>query len=269
MRTQTKSPVGLVAALASVTVIVSGCGSISARTTHLSTTSQTSPTSASASPFPSSSPAPTTSAIPPSRSSSSSKPVPGPAKLARLALRTSDLPTGWTRHTYHDDPGDGGPGAGDSPCIGPDTSPDIVADLDSPEFWRRDATIDFDATQYRSQLDVNTDSASLLDPRNRHCDAKQVGDDVVSEGPSGSTLISSTSTVTRRSAGQPANVIATEASVVRVRTPSGPVTAYLESAYVRGPAIEVEVDFFNLGAPVPASLQSSVVAIMAARAARG
>lgn len=252
-------------AVVGIGAILSGCGgglpSTNALTaTATATTPSTAPTSSGTRPTvsPRATTTPETSVpTPKSRQTST---------LSAFVIRASDLPGGWTAHAV--DQGRGTGSGSDSDCAGPDTSPDMVGDKGSPDFWHRDATISSEATKFRSENDVDTDVASLLDPKNRHCDAAGIGRDFLADAPKGSKLLSATSTVTPRSAGQPANLIATEKSVVRIQSPDELDTIYIDDAYIRGPRLEVFLDFVNFDAPVSPSLRAAVIAKVAARAAK-
>ena len=71
------------------------------------------------------------------------------------------------------------------------------------------------------------------------------------------------------SGGGPSNVAATVVAQVNLTVQGQTADAFLNVAFITGPSIEAEVDFQNVGAPIPADLRIPVVANVAARAAQG
>ena len=67
--------------------------------------------------------------------------------------------------------------------------------------------------------------------------------------------------------GGPDNVVATVNCKMTVTASGQQATVYLNSALIRGSHIEAEVDFENVGAPVPSALQARVIAAVAGRVA--
>ena len=87
--------------------------------------------------------------------------------------------------------------------------------------------------------------------------------------PAGIKIASSSIKITPGSAGGPANVVATGTGTIEVSVNGQQVSFYVSVAYVTGPLIEAEVDTFNAGSPVPASVVNPLVATVATRASKG
>ena len=84
--------------------------------------------------------------------------------------------------------------------------------------------------------------------------------------PPGSTLNSMSFLVTQGSSGGPSNVVATGAGKIDVTVSGQVIDVYINVAFITGPSLEAEVDFENVGSPVPASIQAPLIAKVAARA---
>ena len=87
--------------------------------------------------------------------------------------------------------------------------------------------------------------------------------------PAGVKIASSSIKITPGSAGGPANVVATGTGTIEVSVNGQQVPFYVSVAYITGPLIEAEVDTFNAGAPVSASVVNRLVATVATRASKG
>jgi hypothetical protein len=121
-------------------------------------------------------------------------------------------------------------------------------------------------TSFPSQADVTSDTAIVRSPKMSACYSKLAADEIGGTLPAGSTLNSASVVVTPGSAGGPANVVATGAGKVEVTVNGAVNDLYVNVAFITGPSLEAEVDFTNLGSPVPAALRSSLIAKVAARA---
>ena len=92
---------------------------------------------------------------------------------------------------------------------------------------------------------------------------------LVATMPAGTTVASSSIKITPGSAGGPVNVIATGTGTIKVSVNGQQVLFYVSVAYITGPLIEAQVDTFNVGSPVPASVVNPLVTTVATRAAQG
>jgi hypothetical protein len=196
-----------------------------------------------------------------------------PASLARLkkiVLQPADLPSGWKGTPYQPDPSDAANQAAMMKCVGArNTDGDKVAEADSEDFALGDASISSWADSYRSQSDVDADTATLHNPKFAPCDEQLAKKSLATALPAGAMIESASIKVTPGSAGGPANVAGTETGTIKVSVNGQQVPVYLTAAFITGPLIEAEVDTENAGAPVPASVVNALVATVATRAANG
>jgi hypothetical protein len=195
-----------------------------------------------------------------------------PASLSRLkkiVLQPADLPAGWKGTPYRPDPRDAANQAAMVNCVGArNTESDKVAEAHSDDYALGDASIHSSASSYRSQSDVDTDVAILHSPKVSSCYDDLVKTQLAASLPAGTTIESASIKITPGSAGS-ANVVATAAGTVNVSLGGQHVSLYLTAAFIQGPLIQAEVDAENVGAPVPASVVSAMVATVANRAANG
>jgi hypothetical protein len=215
----------------------------------------------------SSSPATTSTAI--------GSPVPSasPASLPQLnsiVLRAADLPLGWEAAPYKADPNAAANDATMAKCVGGrNTDSDRVAQAHSGTFTLSDARISSSAASYRFQGDLDADTAMLHSPKLSLCYQRQLKKQIATSLPAGATIESATLHITPGSAGGPSNVVAASTGTVTVGANGQRVTLYVGVAFITGPLIEAEVDSFNVGTPVPASVVKSLAALVATRAATG
>jgi hypothetical protein len=87
--------------------------------------------------------------------------------------------------------------------------------------------------------------------------------------PADTTIESESIKIKPGSVGGPANVLATGTGTIAISVNGQHVPGYLTVAFIIGPLIQAEVDTENVGTPVPQSVVTSVVATVAARAAKG
>jgi hypothetical protein len=151
-------------------------------------------------------------------------------------------------------------------CVGVrDTDPDRIGDVPSPNYTQQDATISSEAQSYKSQADLDNDVTELKSPKLKACYETLLRTSALSSLPSGSTVNSVSVTITPGSG----NVIEILSAALAVTSGGQDVTLYDDTATITGPLIEVSIDFENVGAQVPATLEQSVIAAVAARAAKG
>jgi hypothetical protein len=192
------------------------------------------------------------------------------AQLKKIVLQPADLPPGWKGTPHQPDPSDAAYQAALMKCVGArNTDGDTVAVADSEDFALGDASIASSADSYRSQSDVDTDTATLHSPNYAPCDEQLGKKQLATSLPAGATIESASIKITPGSAGGPANVVGTETGTVKVSVNGQQVPVYLTLTYITGPLIEAEVDAENVGAPVPPSVVNALVATVATRAAKG
>jgi hypothetical protein len=202
-------------------------------------------------------------------------PLASPASVGQLngmVLRATDFPIGWEGKRYKADPSSAADQATVAKCMGVrNTEIDKVAEAHSQDFTLGTASISSRATSYRSQSDLDDDVAMLRSPKFSSCTTQLVRKVFATSLPAGTTIESVAVTITPGSAGGPANVVATGTctGVIKVSANGQRVPFFISFAYIRGPLIEAEVDTSNIGAPVPASVTNSLVAMVASRASEG
>jgi hypothetical protein len=242
---------GIVASL-----LVAGCGSSSTPTR--SSSPAASPATASNS---------TASNSAASNSAASSA---GSAELSAIVLQPSDLPAAWTAAPHQADPGDATDQAALVACVGgTNTDPDKTAEVDSSDFSLDDASISSNATSYKSQSDLDADTALIHSPKISTCYQQLVKTEAGSSLPAGSTITAVNLTITPGPGGGPSNVVGTGTGSITVSSGGATVTIYDSVAFITGPLLEAEVDFDSPNQPVPATMFANLVNAVATRAAKG
>jgi hypothetical protein len=242
------SLVGAVGAVALASVL-SGCGS--------SVTGTATPASGSASASSSAATSSAGTATPPTA-----------AALQAAVVQPTELPAGWTGTPHQASPDEAASNAALLKCVGArDTSPDQVNDEHSPDFaTSTGSSISSAATSYRSQQDIDDDVAVLTNPKVSGCFTDQMLAVLNSSGlPEGATIGAPRIQITAGSNGGPGNVVAAGTGTIPVTVDGQQITFFLNVAFITGRLTEGEVDFFGIGTPVPADLQSSLVTAVAAR----
>jgi hypothetical protein len=236
-----------------VSLLAAGCGSSSAPTRS------SSPAASSTSPGP-------TAPSPASGSASSSA---GSAKLTAIVLQPSDLPAGWTATPHQADPDDAADQAALVACVGgTNTDPDKTAEVDSSDFSLNDASISSNATSYKSQSDLDADTALIHNPKISTCYQQLIKTQAATSLPAGSTITAITLTITPGPGGGPSNVVGTGTGSITVTSGAATIPIYVSVAFITGPLIEAEVDFENPAQPVPAAMFTNLVNTLATRAAK-
>ena len=247
---------GIVASL-----LVAGCGSSSTPTRS---------SSPAASPAASSNAASSNSAASSSGASSSGASSAGSAELSAIVLQPSDLPAAWTAAPHQADPGDAADQAALVACVGgTNTDPDKTAEVDSSDFSLDDASISSNAASYKSQSDLDADTALIHSPKISTCYQQLVKTEAASSLPAGSTITAVNLTITPGPGGGPSNVVGTGTGSITVSSGGATVTIYDSVAFITGPLLEAEVDFDSPNQPVPATMFANLVNVVATRAAKG
>lgn len=194
--------------------------------------------------------------------------APSKATLAGYLLKAGDLPAGWT----------GAPASSNNStdptqvkleqCLGvPNHDPLKVATADSDDFSNGNASISSSADSFRTADVVTTDKNALSSGKAEGCFRQILPEALATSLPAGSKLGTIELHVTPRSSGDPDNLVATISATIPVTVSGQSVTVYVSTAYIVGPQVEAQVDFENVGAPVPAGLQAQLVKTVADRVA--
>lgn len=192
---------------------------------------------------------------------------PATAQLTAIVLQPADLPAGWTGTPHAPDPQDAADNAALAACVGGrNTYSDETGDSNSDDYALQNASVSSDATSFRSQDDLTTDVAIIKSPKIDACYNKLAASEIGGSLPAGSTFDSASVVVTPGSAGGPSNVVATASGKVEVTVTGQVIDLYLNVAFITGPLIEAEIDFTNVGTPVPASIRTALIDKIAARA---
>ena len=193
------------------------------------------------------------------------------SQLKQIVLRPADLPPGWKGTPHQADSSASADDATLYKCLGArDIDGDKVAEADSEDFARGNATISSSASSYRSQSDMDVIVAMIHNPKVSQCLGQALTKEIATSLPAGATVQSASIKITPGSAGGPANVIATGTGTIKVEASGQELTFDMTEAIITGPLIEAEVDTVNVGAtPVPESVVKPLAATMATRASKG
>lgn len=193
------------------------------------------------------------------------------SQLKQIVLRPADLPPGWKGTPHQADSSASAEDATLYKCLGArDIDGDKVAEADSEDFARGNATISSSASSYRSQSDLDVIVATIHNPKVSLCLGQSLTKELATSLPAGATVQSASIKITPGSAGGPANVIATGTGTIKVEANGQEITVDMTEAIITGPLIEAEVDTVNVGtAPVPESVVKPLVATVATRASKG
>ena len=198
------------------------------------------------------------------------------AQLKAVVVQASEVPAGWQAAPPSDDDSDDPDDAADSAqlakCLDArDTSADILVNVDSAQFILGDATIDSSATSYRSQDSINSDVATLRNPKLSGCwtpvlrkafESGLTSTDVAVDA----TVDASSVRVELNPSGQPSNVAAIVDWTTKITAYGQKLPVYVRMVFIAGPLIEAEVTGANYGAPLPSSILNPLIAKVAARA---
>ena len=191
------------------------------------------------------------------------------SQLNQIVLQPADLPIGWKGKPSKSDPSDPASGVAPTKCAGiRNTDGDIVHDANSPEFTLGADTVSSSATSYRSQSDLDSDTATLHNPKLSACIEQEARTQFATSLPAGTVIESVSFKITPGSANAPDNVVATASGTVVVNAKGHEIAVYLNFAFITGPLIEAEVNVVSVGAPLDASVQQGLVDAVATRAAQ-
>jgi hypothetical protein len=191
-------------------------------------------------------------------------------QLKKIALQPADLPSSWKAAPAQPDSSDSSGQAQMMKCIGAkNTDEDRVATADSDDYTHGDATISSSATSYKSQSDLDNDTALLKSPKLTQCFTKLLKQQAGMGLPKGATLGPVSVKFTPGRGAGPANVVGSGSAAMLVTANGQHVKVYVNFVYLTGPLIEAEVDAENVGSPVPAAALQSAVKAVADRTAAG
>jgi hypothetical protein len=129
------------------------------------------------------------------------------------------------------------------------------------------ATVSSEADRYRSDSDLAVNLALVRNPKTVSC-YKKLTTAARLGLPSGTKLTSTSFSLSRRTSGQPANVIGSLHAVISILASGQKAVVYSDAVFIRGAHLGASVTFGNVGARVPAALQATLTATVAARAAK-
>jgi hypothetical protein len=188
--------------------------------------------------------------------------------LTGIVVQPTDLSADWVPTPYVPDPNDAADNAALARCVGGrDTYADETGDSHSPDYTQGNATISSDAGSFQSAADVAADVAIIKSPNISSCYQQLAYGQLLASLPGGSTINTESVAITPGTGGGPSNVIGTGAVHFNVTVNGALNDLFINIAFITGPLTEAEIDFENIGAPVPASIQAPLIAKIAARAA--
>lgn len=205
-------------------------------------------------------------------SSSATRPAgsaPDHATLARVVLRPTDVPPGWTATPHESDPNDPSAQASLARCTGvSDTGAGQVAEADSPDFGQDGATISSSATSFRNQADIDADVALLENPKVATCFRQLLRTSIASSLPPSAKLDAVSLKITPGTGGGPPNVVGIMRATVTMTVSGLRVNVYMDMAFIVGRLIEAEVDVVNPRLPISDAVFFALIRDVATRAAR-
>ena len=183
-------------------------------------------------------------------------------------LSRADLPSTYKATVYRSDPTDAASQAALVRCVGgKNTNADKVAEVHSDDFALNNSQISSDANTFRSQADLDADVAIIKSPKVSGCYASLLRTELAGSLPSSAKIDSVELKITPGHAGLPSNVVGTGAGRFVITVQAQQVALYVDVAFITGHLIEAEIDFTDVGAPVPQAMQTALINKIAARAA--
>jgi hypothetical protein len=254
---------GTVCALAACSSTTNGSPAGGSPTAPASTPT-TFPTSGGSTDFPTSGPTTGGSTAVPTSGGSGAPPT--EAALKAMVLQQSDLPTGWTGTAYQPDPTDAKNKAQFAQCTGHrNTESDKVSEVHSDDYNSGPSQLSSQATSYSSADAIAEDTAAMQSPKATSCYEQMAKTAIPASMPAGMKVEHLTVKIGKPSAGDPSNVIAWGDATVVVSQDGKQTTVYTAAAFIVGPLVEAEVDFTNVGSPIPESVRQQLATIVADR----
>ncbi|HEY0870673.1 MAG TPA: hypothetical protein VGD55_09770 [Acidothermaceae bacterium] len=183
-------------------------------------------------------------------------------------LQPGDLSADWSASGYVSDPNEAAESAALAKCVGGrDNYPDQTGEAHSPDYSLGNATISSDAGSFKTPADIAADVAIIKSPKISTCYQQLAHAQLLASLPAGSTINTQSIVITAGTGGGPSNVVATGVGKFNVTVRGALNDLFINVAFITGPLTEAEIDFSNVGSPVPASIQAPLIAKIAARAA--
>ncbi|WAX58652.1 hypothetical protein M6B22_07755 [Jatrophihabitans cynanchi] len=229
----------------------------------------TAPTTGSSTPeptFTSTAAAPTTAITTAAPTTGGPSTPPSEAALRAMVLQQTDLPSGWTATAYQPDPTDAKNKAQFAQCTSHrNTESDKVSEVHSDDYNSGPSQLSSQATSYSSADAIAEDTAAMQSPKATSCYEQLAKTEIPASLPTGMKVDRLTVKISKPAAGDPSNVIAWGDATVVVSQDGKQTTVYTAAAFIVGPLVEAEVDFTNVGSPIPASVRQQLATIVAAR----
>jgi hypothetical protein len=189
-------------------------------------------------------------------------------RLTAIALQPSDLPAGWVGSAHVPDPNSVANAAALVSCVGGrNVYPDETGESYSLDYSLGNATVSSVAESFRSQADVTDETANIDSPKRSGCYQKQVVARILASLPPGATVESMPFAFLPGPGGGPSNVIATAVGDESITASGKTAIRYVSAAYIVGPLTVAVITFGSVGAPLPTTITSPLIAKIATRAA--
>jgi hypothetical protein len=254
---------GTVCALAACSSTTNGSPASGSPTAPVSTPA-TSPASGGSTDFPTSGPTAGGSTAVPTSGGSGAPPT--EAALKAMVLQQTDLPSGWTGTAYEPDPTDAKNKAQFAQCTGHrNTESDKVTEVHSDDYNSGPSQLSSQAASYSSADAIAEDTAAMQSPKATSCYEQMAKTAIPASLPTGMKVEHLTVKIGKPNAGDPSNLIAWGDATVVVSQDGQQTTVYTAAAFIVGPLVEAEVDFTNVGAPIPESVRQQLATIVADR----
>ena len=255
---------GTVCALAACSSTTNGSPAGGSPTAPASTPT-TFPTSGGSTDFPTSGPTTGGSTAVPTSGGSGGAP-PTEAALKAMVLQQTDLPTGWTGTASEPDPTDAKNKAQFAQCTGHrNTESDKVTEVHSDDYNSGPSQLSSQAASYSSADAIAEDTAAMQSPKATSCYEQMAKTAIPASLPAGMKVERLTVKIGKPNAGDPSNLIAWGDATVVVSQDGQQTTVYTAAAFIVGPLVEAEVDFTNVGSPIPESVRQQLATIVADR----
>lgn len=178
-----------------------------------------------------------------------------------LLLVQSDFPTGWTANVAEDDPQDAVTAKKLADCAGASDPAKATAAVDSPNFDQGDAEVSVSVSVAPTRADFEKDVAALKGPKYIACLTDLFGDELETEiqkDAPGATI--DDVNLVRASMPAVGDVSTAMKGTVTVSVNGRTLMMYLSDySYGEGRS-EVDLTFFNIGAPFDPALEQSLLA---------
>ncbi|WP_433131217.1 hypothetical protein ACQPWW_09760 [Micromonospora sp. CA-240977] len=186
-------------------------------------------------------------------------------QLQKIVVRAADVPSDWVTTESMNMMLNPDANAAMTSCMGVrDTTPHMVAGVESKPYSNGPVSLQSVAASYRSEADLDVDYAMLANPRLQPC-IERITREVYEQ--IDGTVDSMSTKVTLAPTGGPANVVGVVDNKLVGTLAGQNVVEYDRTAFIRGPLIEVQVTMASIDEPVPEALWKTILTKVAARAA--